>query len=46
MDFSAEDDQAMRQYMPSEFGKKDGTVNVEAQIARAKRAVVDESKQR
>jgi WD40 repeat protein len=44
MDFSAEDDQAMRQYMPSEFGKKDGTVNVEAQIARAKRAVVDESK--
>jgi WD40 repeat protein len=45
MDFSAEDDEAMRQFMPSEFGKKDGTVNVEAQIARAKRAVVDESKQ-
>lgn len=45
MDFSAEDDEALRQYMPVEFGKKDGSVNVEAQIERARRKVVDESKQ-
>ncbi|KAF1915480.1 WD40-repeat-containing domain protein [Ampelomyces quisqualis] len=45
MEFSAEDDEAMRQYMPSQFGKKDGGVDVEGQIARAKRKVVDESKQ-
>ena len=45
MDFSADDDVALRQYMPGEFGKKDGTVNVEAQIERARRKVVDENKQ-
>lgn len=45
MDFSADDDDAIRQYMPSQFGKKDGSVNVEAQIERARRTVVDESKQ-
>ncbi len=45
MDFSADDDEALRQYMPSQFGKKDGSVDVEAQIERARRKVVDESKQ-
>lgn len=45
MDFSADDEEALRQYMPSEFGKKDGSVNVEAQIERARRTVVDESSQ-
>ena len=45
MDFSADDEQALKQYLPSEFGKKDGSVNVEAQIERARRPVVDESKQ-
>lgn len=45
MDFSADDEEALRQYMPSEFGKKDGAVNIEAQIERARRKVVDESKQ-
>ena len=45
MEFSADDEQALKQYLPSEFGKKDGSVNVEAQIERARRPVVDESKQ-
>ena len=45
MDFSADDEQALKQYLPSEFVKKDGSVNVEAQIERARRPVVDESKQ-
>ncbi|KAH9872624.1 hypothetical protein J1614_005017 [Plenodomus biglobosus] len=44
MDFSTEDDDALAQYMPTQFGKKDGSVNVEAQIERARRPVVDESK--
>jgi WD40 repeat protein len=44
MDFSAEDDEALRQFMPSEFGKKDGSINIEAQIERARRKVVDENK--
>ncbi|CAO2649499.1 Nn.00g068840.m01.CDS01 [Neocucurbitaria sp. VM-36] len=44
MDFSADDDEAIKQYMPSQFGKKDGSVNVEAQIERARRPVVNESK--
>ncbi|KAH4211288.1 hypothetical protein HBH98_131300 [Parastagonospora nodorum] len=44
MDFSADDDEALRQFLPSEFGKKDGSVNVEAQIERARRPVVDENK--
>ncbi|KAH7386958.1 WD40-repeat-containing domain protein [Phaeosphaeria sp. MPI-PUGE-AT-0046c] len=45
MDFSVDDEEALRQYMPSEFGKKDGSANVDAQIERARRKVVDESKQ-
>jgi WD40 repeat protein len=45
MDFSADDEEAMRQYMPSHFGKKDGSIDVAAQIERARRPVVDESKQ-
>ncbi|KAF1839081.1 WD repeat-containing protein 70 [Decorospora gaudefroyi] len=45
MDFSADDDEALKQYLPSHFGKKDGSVDVEAQIERARRKVVDESKQ-
>jgi WD40 repeat protein len=44
MDFSADDDEAMRQHMPVQFGRKDGSVDVEAQIERARRKVVDESK--
>ncbi|KAF2128471.1 WD40 repeat-like protein [Dothidotthia symphoricarpi CBS 119687] len=44
MDFSTEDDEAMRQYMPAQFGKTDAGVNVEAQVERCRRAVVDESK--
>ncbi|KAF2823771.1 WD repeat-containing protein 70 [Ophiobolus disseminans] len=45
MDFSADDDEAFRQHMPAQFGKIDGSVNVEAQIERARRKVVDENKQ-
>jgi WD40 repeat protein len=45
MDFSAEDDEAMRQFMPSAFGKKDSGVDVAAQIERCRKAVVDERKQ-
>jgi WD40 repeat protein len=45
MDFSADDDEALRQYMPTQFGKQDASVQVEAQIERARRKVVDESKQ-
>ncbi|RAR14366.1 GIDA-domain-containing protein [Stemphylium lycopersici] len=45
MDFSAGEDEDLKQYMPSQFGKKDGGVDVEAQIERARRKVVDESKQ-
>lgn len=46
MDFSADgDDDALAQYLPSQFGRKEGGVDVEAQIERARRPVVDESKQ-
>src|SRR5262245_28949450 len=45
MDFSAEDEEAMRQFMPASFGKKDNGVDVEAQIERCRRKIVDESKQ-
>src|SRR5690242_16309902 len=45
MDFSAEDDEALRQFMPAQFGKKDAGVDVAAQIERCRRPVVDESKQ-
>lgn len=45
MDFTAEDDEALRQFMPTQFGKKDGGVDVAAQIERCRRPVVDESKQ-
>lgn len=45
MGFSAEDDEALRQYMPSSFGKKESGVNVEAQIERCRRKIVDERKQ-
>jgi WD40 repeat protein len=44
MDFSADDDEALRQFMPSEFGKKDGSIDVQAQIERARRLIVDENK--
>ncbi|KAF2866627.1 WD40-repeat-containing domain protein, partial [Massariosphaeria phaeospora] len=43
-DFSAADEEALRQYMPSSFGKKDGAVDVEAQIERCRRSIVDERK--
>lgn len=43
-DFSAEKDDALRQYMPASFGKQNGGVNVEAQIERCRRKTVDESK--
>jgi WD40 repeat protein len=45
MDFSAEDEEALRQYMPAQFGKQDAGVDVAGQIERCRRAVVDESKQ-
>ncbi|KAF2638983.1 WD40 repeat-like protein [Massarina eburnea CBS 473.64] len=45
MDFSAEDDDAMREFMPSGFGKKNSGVDVEAQIERCRRKTVDENKQ-
>lgn len=45
MDFSAEDDEALRQFMPAQFGKQDAGVDVAAQIERCRRPVVDESKQ-
>ncbi|KAH9860255.1 hypothetical protein IAQ61_012040 [Plenodomus lingam] len=44
MDFSADDDGALANYMPNHFGKQDGSINVEAQIERARRPVEDESK--
>lgn len=44
MDFSADDDEVFQQSMPTQFGRVDGSVNVEAQIERARRKVVDESK--
>jgi WD40 repeat protein len=45
MDFSADDDDALRQYMPAQFGKQDSAVDVTGQIERCRRAVVDENKQ-
>jgi WD40 repeat protein len=45
MDFSADDDDALRQYMPAQFGKQDSAVDVAGQIERCRRAVVDENKQ-
>ncbi|KAF1957484.1 WD40 repeat-like protein [Byssothecium circinans] len=45
MDFSAEDEEAMREFMPTGFGKKDSGVDVAAQIERCRRKIVDESKQ-
>ncbi|PSN70982.1 WD40 repeat-like protein [Corynespora cassiicola Philippines] len=42
--FSAEDEEAMRQFMPATFGKQDGSLNVQAQIERCRRKVVDENK--
>lgn len=44
-DFSAEDDESMRQFLPSGFGRQDKGVNVEAQIERCRRSIVDERKQ-
>lgn len=35
----------MRQYVPASFGKQDSSVNVQAQIERCRRKVVDERKQ-
>jgi WD40 repeat protein len=43
--FSAEDDEAIREFLPSGFGRKDGGVNIEAQIERCRRPIVDERKQ-
>jgi WD40 repeat protein len=45
MDFSTDDDDALRQYMPAQFGKQDSAVDVAGQIERCRRAVVDENKQ-
>ncbi|KAK3202170.1 hypothetical protein GRF29_161g371583 [Pseudopithomyces chartarum] len=45
MDGEDYDDEAMRQYVPSSFGKRDGGVDIDAQIERARRKVVDENKQ-
>lgn len=38
------DDEALRQHVPASFGKKDTSVNIEAQIERCRRKIVDESK--
>lgn len=43
-DFSAQDEEALRQFMPTSFGKQDTGVNVSAQIERCRRPVVDERK--
>ncbi|KAF2181754.1 WD40 repeat-like protein [Zopfia rhizophila CBS 207.26] len=43
--FSADDEEAMRQFMPTSFGKQTSTVNVEAQIEQCRRDFVDERKQ-
>jgi WD40 repeat protein len=43
--FSADDEEAMRQFMPTSFGKQSTSVNVEAQIEKCRRTVVDERKQ-
>lgn len=45
MDMSSNDEEAMRQFMPSSFGKKETGVDVEAQIERCRRPIVDERKQ-
>ncbi|KAF2474231.1 WD40 repeat-like protein [Lindgomyces ingoldianus] len=45
IDSFTEDEHAMRQFMPSSFGKQDASVDVEAQIQRCRRATVDERKQ-
>jgi WD40 repeat protein len=43
--FSAEDEEALRQFMPTSFGKQNSSVDVEAQIERCRRKIVDERKQ-
>lgn len=43
--FSAENEDALRQFMPTSFGKQNASVNVEAQIERCRRKIVDERKQ-
>ncbi|KAH7122597.1 WD repeat-containing protein 70 [Dendryphion nanum] len=42
--FSAEDEEALSAYVPASFGKKDSSVNVEAQIERCRRPIADERK--
>jgi WD40 repeat protein len=42
--FSAEDDEAMRQFMPASFGKQHTSVNVEAQIERCRKVPLDDRK--
>ena len=37
--FSAEEDEALRQFMPTSFGKQNASVDVEAQIERCRRVV-------
>ncbi|KAF2012657.1 WD40 repeat-like protein [Aaosphaeria arxii CBS 175.79] len=44
-DYTMEDDAALRQFMPASFGKQDAGVDVEAQIERCRRPVVDPRKQ-
>jgi WD40 repeat protein len=44
-DFSAEDEDALRQFMPTSFGKQDKSVNIEAQIEGARRKIVVEGKE-
>ncbi|KAF2786655.1 WD40 repeat-like protein [Melanomma pulvis-pyrius CBS 109.77] len=43
--FSAEDEEAMRQFMPASFGKQHTSLNVEAQIERCRRGVAGAQKQ-
>jgi WD40 repeat protein len=42
--FSAEDEEAMRQFMPASFGKQHTSVNVEAQIERCRKVPLDGQK--
>ena len=44
--FSAEDEEAMREFMPASFGKQHASVNVEAQIERCRKVPLDGQKGR
>ncbi|KAF2273867.1 WD40 repeat-like protein [Westerdykella ornata] len=41
-DFSADDEEALRQFLPTSFGKKDASVNIEAQIEQCRRKIINE----